>query len=866
MKIINVKVMRGPNYWSATQHKLIAVKLDAGMQENLSAGRFSELSDQLYGLIPSLGTADFKESAPVDPSGQHDNKLVTLVAQIALELQRLAGMDGSYGSTFALEDGSYKIVFSYTSESAGKYAAEAAIECVAALLESRQFDPDAAVRELIRLNRRESFGPSTQSLIDEAAKQGIPHARMNEHSLIRLGYGRNQKLFRATVMETTGSVAVDLAASKWQTKALLEKNGIPVPKGAVVEDQAELQEAIEDVGFPLVVKPVDGNHGRGITVDVTSYETAVKAFETAKQIADEVIVERSINGDDYRFLVVDYKLVAVAKRTPAMVTGDGASTIQQLTDAVNAHPDRGAGHEKILTQISIDAHTISLLNELGLTPESVLPEGKTIYLKRTANLSTGGTATDVTDLVHPANVFMAERIARLMRLDVCGIDLMAKDVTLPVTRENGAVIEVNAGPGFRMHTHPSEGTPRNVAKPVIDMLFPGSDNGRIPIVAITGTNGKTTTTRLIAHIAKHAGRSAGYTTTDGIYINDQLVVEGDCSGPKSAELVLGDPTVDFAVLECARGGILRSGLAFDQCDVSIVTNISEDHLGLGDIHTMEQYTRVKEVVPQSTFPEGFAILNADDDLVFGMKERLSCNVILFSTDSGNPRITEHCAAGGQSITIDNGSYVICKGGQQTVLVGVNEIPLTYSGTAEFMVKNILPAIAASLASGFGTEIIKDALKAFKASPATTPGRMNEFDFGGFKVMLDYAHNAAGFLEVEKYMSTVEAERKVCIIAATGDRKDDDILKQGEYAARIFDEVIIRHDKDSRDRTNDELTRLLKEGIHSVDPEKPVAVISDEYEAISYAVGQAKPGWFIFACADNVWKSIAMIESLQKSVF
>jgi cyanophycin synthetase len=865
MEIINIKVMRGPNYWSASQHKLIAVKLDIGSWETLSAEQIRDFYDRLLEVMPSLKSSRFRELEPAETAElQHDHQLIPFIEQMALELQRLADLDCLYGSTYGLGDGVYKIVFSYCTEEAGIYAANAAIECARALLEHRSFDVNAAVQKIEELNQQESLGPSTQAIVDEAASRGIPYARMNEESLIRLGYGRNQKLFRATVVETTGSIAVDMVASKWMTKSVLEQNGIPVPKGVVIETVEELAEAVREIGFPLVVKPIDGNHGRGITTGITSQEAALEAFQLAKPVADEVIVESYVEGDDYRFLVINYKLIAVAKRTPAMVTGDGTSTIRQLIEQVNNDPERGEDHEQVLTAIKIDHHTLALLEEAGLTIDSVIPEGQEVHLKRTANLSTGGTATDMTDVVHPDNVFMAERIARLMHLDVCGIDIMAKDVTTPIALGNGAIIEVNAGPGFRMHTHPSEGRPRNVAKPVIDMLFPDNAKGRIPIVAITGTNGKTTTTRLVAHIAKHAGLSAGFTTTDGIYINDQLVYKGDCSGPKSAEVVLGDPTVNFAVLECARGGILRSGLAFDQCDVSIVTNMSEDHLGLGDIHTLEQYTRVKEVVPKSTAPDGFAILNADDERVLNMKDQLSCNVILFSTEPDNPGIEEHCANGGQSIVIENGYYVIRKGNEKTHLIAVNDIPLTYSGSAEFMVKNILPAIGASIASGFSLQVIKDALQAFKASPESTPGRMNLFDFGDFKLMLDYAHNAAGFLEIEKYMSTVQAEKKVCIIAATGDRKDDDIFRQGEYAARIFDEIIIRHDKDARGRSNEEMTSILQQGIHSVDPDKPVTVISDEYEATKYAVDQAEPDSFIFACADNVWDSISLIEDLQKT--
>jgi len=865
MKIKDTKVMRGPNYWSDKRHKLIVMKLDLQLNDHFSAEETERFQSHLHQLLPELASMGFESLETSAPAQKTEHVVCQAIVNTALHLQQLAGMSCIHGDAYLLQTGEYKIVFDYISEKAGKLAATAAVQLAEASLNQQSFDVNETIAKLKAILRNEAFGPSTQSIIDEASKRGIPFTRLNEDSLVQLGYGQNQQLLRATVVGTTRSLAVDIAGCKWTTKKLLQKNGIPVPKGVIIDDASEVEAAISEVGFPVVVKPIDGNHGRGITTNITSQEEAITAFGVAQQISDSVIVEQSVSGDDYRFLVINYKLIAVAKRTPAMVTGDARSTITQLIDRVNEHPNRGDGHRQVLTKIKLDQHTISLLEEAGMTPETILPEGCEVFLKRTANLSTGGTATDVTDLVHPDNVFMAERIARLLHLDVCGIDLMAHDVTIPVTTKNSAVIEVNAGPGFRMHTHPSEGQPRNVAEPVVDMLFPEKANGRIPVVAITGTNGKTTTTRLMAHLAKHAGFSAGYTTTEGIYIDGHVIVKGDCSGPKSTEIVLGDPSVNFAVLECARGGILRSGLAFDQCDVSIVTNVTEDHLGLGDIHTMEEYARVKEVVAQSTAKDGYAILNADDDLVYAMKERLSCNVILFSTDGSNQRIADHCESGEMAITIEDGWYVICDDNKKTRVIAVNDIPLTYSGSAEFMVKNILPALAASLVSGFGITTIREGLRTFAASPETTPGRMNLFDFGDFRIMLDYAHNAAGFIEIEKYMSTVSARKKVGIIAATGDRKEDDIINQGYYAARIFDEIIIRHDADGRGRTPDQLTALLTEGIHREDPQKPITVITNEKDAIGYAIDQAQPDTFIFTCADDVWESIELIEELHRKI-
>jgi cyanophycin synthetase len=819
---------------------------------------------RLKELLPSLGLAHCQEDDPGSVCGAitAQTPLAQVVCRTALELQHLAGMDTLYGTVEpAKEPRTFRLIYSYSLEHAGVFAAEAALTILKAVIARRSVRRklDEALTHIRGIYEAESIGPSTQSIIDEAEKRGIPAMRLDaESSLIQLGQGCHGKLFRATVMDTTSSIAVDTVSSKPTTKKLLSGNGIPVPLGVVVHNRKELLEQLPLLEFPLVIKPVDGNHGRGITANITTREGALKAYRLARAVSDDVIVENYIEGDDYRFLVINYKLIAAAKRTPAMVVGDGISTIRELVDRVNADPDRGTGHEKVLTTIRLDAHTATVLREQGLTVSSVVPEGRKVMLKKTANLSTGGTATDVTDTVHPSNAFMAERIARLVHLDVCGIDIMAKDVTVPLAPGNGAVIEVNAGPGFRMHTHPSHGQPRNVAKPVVDMLFPDGQTGRIPVVAVTGTNGKTTVVRLIAHIATHAGKMTGYTTTEGVYIGGRVILKGDCSGPSSARVVLGDPYVDYAVLECARGGILRSGLAFDRCDISIVTNVTEDHLGIDEIETLEEYARVKEVVPKSTSGDGHAILNADDPRVYAMKNGLQCNVVLFSAEEGNEAVAEHCRNGGAAVMIENGSYILCEGGRKTVVTEITEIPLTFGGTAGHMVKNILPAIAAAWFSGFSAEQIREALLSFRPSAETTPGRMNLFDFGDFKLMLDYAHNEAGFLEIERYMSTVKATHKVCIVGGTGDRRDKDIRNIGTFAARTFDEIIIREDTDTRGRAPAEMTGLISEGVRSVDPDKTIHAIPDEYEAIGFAVRRAEPGSFIFVCADHVWDSIEMI--------
>jgi cyanophycin synthetase len=488
----------------------------------------------------------------------------------------------------------------------------------------------------------------------------------------------------------------------------------------------------------------------------------------------------------------------------------------------------------------------------------VLPEGQIVFLKDTANISTGGTSRDVTHVVHPYNIFLAERIARLMNLDICGIDVIARDINMPLTYDNGAVIEVNAGPGLRMHLVPAKGLGQNVAEPIVNMLFPQPASSRIPIVAVTGTNGKTTTTRLIAHLAKHAGYTTGYTTTDGIYIDDHNLESGDCGGPSSAQKVLRDPIIEFAVLECARGGILRSGLGFDKCSTSVITNITDDHLGLDGIHTMKELKKVKATIAQSTLGSGYAILNADDDLVFQITGELDCNIALFSTDEKNERVQSHCSKGGLAATVEKGYFTIRRDGWGTRVARVNDVPLTLNGKASAMIQNILPAILAAVVNGIDIAVLKKGLQSFIPSPELTPGRMNVFEFKRFGLMIDYAHNSDGFKHLKTFLEQTEAASKVGIITSPGDRRDEDIRNIGLYAAQIFDEIIIRHDKDGRGRSNEEITNLIREGIRKVKPYMQVTVVSDETEAIRFAMETAQDNSFIVACVDEVRQSLDFV--------
>ncbi|MDQ2753386.1 MAG: cyanophycin synthetase, partial [Bacteroidota bacterium] len=721
------------------------------------------------------------------------------------------------------------------------------------------------IQKLREIREDTRLGPSTGSIVEEAAKRGIPYIRLNSQSLVQLGYGVHQTRIRATIASTTSHIAVDIAGDKEETKRLLGDAEIPVPRGTVVRDEESLQRAIDRYGYPLVIKPIDGNHGKGNTTNIVSWEMAVKALENAQRYSRSAIVERFIEGVDFRILVVNYKFICAALRTPASVIGDGEHTIQQLIDEVNKDPRRGYGHEKVLTQINVDNDTLKMLNERGYNLDTVPLTGDLVLLKSTANLSTGGTSTDVTDEVHPVNIIMAERIAKIIGLDICGIDVMAPDLSHPVTENGGAVLEVNAAPGFRMHVEPAVGIARNAAEPVVNMLFPNRGNGRIPIIAITGTNGKTTTTRLTAHICKAAGKKVGYTTSDGVYIQNQMMMKGDCTGPVSARFVLKDPTIDFAVLESARGGILRNGLAFEHCDMAIVTNITADHIGLSGINSLEQMARVKSVVPETVFPRGFAILNAEDDLVYGMGKNLTCNVALFSMDENNPRIQRHCKKGGFAAVYENGYVTILKGTWKIRVLHVRDIPITYEGKALHNIMNTLPSVLATyLFKEITLEDIRTGLQTFIPSPSQTPGRLNMFQFKKFQFLVDFAHNPAGLLLLGDFVNKMDNYPKVGIISGTGDRRDEDIRELGKLSARFFDEIIIRCDKNLRGRTPEEIVNLLTEGINmGKTKDLPVTVIYNERDAILYAHDNAKPGSLIIIMCDVVSEALDLVKSLKE---
>ena len=858
--------MRGPNYWSVRRHKLIVMVLDLQEMEEYPTNKVDGFGDRLKAMFPSMYSHRCSEGCEGGFFMRVDDGtwMGHVIEHIALEIQTLAGMDTGFGRTRGYgEEGVYNVVFSYMEEKVGRYAAKSAVRICEALISGEAYDLAEDIQEMREIREDERLGPSTGSIVEEAVSRGIPWIRLNKYSLCQLGYGANQKRIQATVTSETSNIGVEIACDKEDTKYLLEQAEVQVPRGEIIRRERSLESACNYVGYPLVVKPVNGNHGRGITVDVNTYEEALVAFKAAQEISRSVIIEKFITGDDYRLLVINNVLVAAAKRTPAHVVGDGKSTIQELVDEVNKDPRRGYGHEEVLTMIKINDLTKTLIAAKGYTLETVLEKDEVMILKDTANLSTGGTAEDVTDIVHPANVFMAERISKIIDLDICGIDVMTSDISKPLSETGGAVLEVNAGPGFRMHLAPTEGLPRNVAAPVIDKLFPPGSTSRIPIVAISGTNGKTTTTRLIAHMAKMKGYRVGYTTSDGVYIQNRLLMTGDCTGPASTEFVLKDPTVNFAVLECARGGLLRAGLGFKNCDIGIVTNVAADHLGLKGIHTIEQLAKVKGVIPETVLPDGTAILNADDDLVYAMRKNVECNVALFSLDENNPRIKAMQKRGGISAIYENGYITLCRGEWKMRIIKAVNVPLTFGGKATFMIQNVLPAVITAYLKGFTLEDMRAALETFIPSASQTPGRLNLFKFKNFQILVDYAHNPAGMRALKQFVDNLEASVKIGIIAGIGDRRVEDNNEMGGIAAEMFDEVIIRQDKRLRGKTEEELIKMLDDGIKMHDPNKKTTIIPSESEAILHAVKNAKQGALIVLCSDVVPDALDLVKKLKE---
>ncbi|MDY6782403.1 MAG: cyanophycin synthetase [Cyanobacteriota bacterium] len=870
MRILKTLTLRGPNFWSLRRTKLIVMRLDL---EDLARTYTNEISGFLDGLSQVLPTLIDHYCSPGYRGGffervQKGTLMGHVIEHIALELQELAGMPVGFGRTRETADsGVYNVVFEYVDEQAGRYAGRAALRLCESLIKTGTYPSEELAQDLHDLKElaaNAALGPSTESIIKEAEARKIPWMPLSARAMVQLGYGSHQRRIQATLTDRSGILGVELACDKEGTKTILDDAGIPVPQGTVIRYFDELKETIDSVGgYPVVIKPLDGNHGRGITININSFKAAEDAYDLASAASktQSVIVERYYEGNDHRVLVVNGKVVAVAERVPAHVVGDGKSTISQLIERTNSDPQRGDGHANILTKITLDKTAIDVLSRQGFDLDTKLRNGERAYLRATANLSTGGIAIDRTDEIHPENIWLAERAIKIIGLDIAGLDVVTPDIRKPLSEVNGVIVEVNAAPGFRMHVCPSQGLPRNVGAAVLDMLFPPGTSPRIPIVAVTGTNGKTTTTRLIAHLFQQTGKAVGYTTTDGIYIGDHLVEKGDTTGPQSASLILKDPMVDVAVLETARGGILRSGIAFDSCDVGVVLNVAADHLGLGDINTIEQMARVKSVVAE--IASSIAVLNADDPLVSAMAEKVKAKVAYFSMDPDNEIVQTHIRQGGLAAIYDRGYVTIMEGDWELRVEEAKQMPVTMGGMAPFMIANALAACLAAFASGVDIEEIRQGLRTFKPSAAQTPGRMNLFDLGRYHALVDYAHNPAGYEALSGFVLNWQGER-LGVVGGPGDRRNEDLIALGELSAKMFERIIVKEDSDRRGREAGEVAALIVQGIERVNPNLPCKTILDETEAIRTGLDEVADGGLVTVLPESVTSAISVIEERQPS--
>src|SRR5689334_14019751 len=835
LEVSRIRALRGPNYWRLAP--VIACDVQLGTLEHVSSADIPGFYERLTEALPSLAEHHCTRQ---EPGGflerlREGTHLPHILEHVALELQSLTGSDVTFGRVVPSGDpDTWWVIVAYEEEEVGLQSMRDAVKIVRACIADRPLDVGAIIDQLLSLYEAVRLGPSTAAVVEEAKRRGIPVRRLNNYSLVQLGLGKNLRRIQATLSDYTSAIAVEIAQDKDDTKRVLGNIGLPVPKGDVARSFERALEIVEEVGYPVILKPLDASHGRGISGRIDNEEALKEAWNDAREYGNRIVIEQYSEGRDHRVLVVNGRVVACAERIPARVIGDGKSTIAQLIERENRDPRRGVGHTKTLTKLPADDRTVTFLARQKLTLASVPDENQEIYLRGTANLSTGGTSVDRTDEMHPDNITACEMAAGIIGLDIAGIDVLTPDISVPF-RENGAVIiEVNAGPGIRMHTHPTEGTPRNVAAPIIDMLYPPGTKSTIPVIAVTGTNGKTTTVRLIAHLFRLGENVVGFTTTDGTYLQNRLVLEGDMTGPFSANIILSNPTVDIAVLETARGGILRAGLGFDEADVGVVLNVSADHLGLRGINTIEQLADVKSVVPAVTKREGHAVLNADDPLVYAMRERTGADIVLFSTREygDNELVADHISRGGIAAVVEQGQFVIRRGRLRIPIAAEHDVPLTLGGAARFQRENVLAAMAAAYVQGMRYDDIRAGLLSFFPSPSTTPGRMNIIRVrGGGRVLVDYAHNAAAIAGLVDFVFNTPALKRYCVLTVPGDRRDDDIRGAGRLCAR-FDRVIIKEDIDRRGRAPGEIAALLSEGLVAggLEPDR-IEVRYEEGEAV-----------------------------------
>ncbi|WP_136067395.1 cyanophycin synthetase [Modicisalibacter radicis] len=861
MNILEHRALRGPNYYS--RYVAIFMRLDIGDLEQRPSDTMPDIVARITERMPSLE----EHRCSVGRRGGFLERLARgtwaghIVEHVAIELQNLIGFSVGYGKTLDThEPGIYNVIYRYRDEACGLAAGVEAVDFVERLFDGRAIDMPTIIARLKAVRDAHMLGPSTASIVAAASQRGIPWARLSEDSShVQLGHGHRQQRIQATVTGRTGLLGYSIADDKHWTKQLLGDAGIPVPRGWVCDSYEAALEAARTLGYPLAVKPLAGNHGRGVSTDIHDGHALREAFETAARQHPSVIVERFIRGDDHRLLVIDDTLVAAARRRPAHVVGDGVATLQALVEAENRDPRRGLGHENLLTQIQLDEQAQRLLEQQNLTLQSVVAAGEIVYLKATANLSTGGTATDVTDEVHPEVRYLAERIARLVGLDIIGIDLVAETLSRPLEEQAAAVVEVNAGPGFRMHLSPTHGEGREVGRQVVDMLFAEGDDGRIPIAAITGTNGKTTTVRLLAHLLRQAGRKVGMACTGGIEIDNHVILRGDYSGPQAAAIVLREPTVEYAVLEVARGGIMRRGLGFDACDVGVLLNIASDHLGESDIHSLDDLARCKTVVIDAVREGGTAVLNADDPRVLAAQEWARGEVIFFTLDPESLAVRRHVREHGVAFTVVNGCIVMRQGHVEAEIVPVLDVPIAFEGHARFNVANALAASAAAHALGLGIADIQRGLRTFHPTHAQNPGRTNLVMADGVQVLVDYGHNVAALIALDELICRLPARRRIAVASAPGNRRDEDLVALGEQLARMHDALYV-YETDPRGRDAGETATLLCHGAESPvaaghagrgDPVCRVALVMDENQAIDAAFAEADQGDLLVLLIDDI---------------